>query len=87
MEAAPAWLRSSPPKRLFSLVDHVAPGKPDIMPLALAQFGQLAPIALTLPPDVKCLAKLRKKPGTMMIYHRFMRASGHFNLLKLSCWP
>jgi hypothetical protein len=57
------------------------------VPLALAQFGQLAPINLALPPDVEGFAELGEKPGTMMIYHRFMCAGGHFNLLKLICCP
>jgi hypothetical protein len=83
--AAPAWLHLSPPKRLFRLVDDVAPGKADVMSVALAQFGQLAPLKLTLPPDMKGFANSCDEPGTMMICHRFMRAGGHFRLLKIIC--
>jgi hypothetical protein len=68
-EATPAWLRSSPPKRLFGLGDDVAPGKADIVQVTGTHFGQLPPIDLALPPDVKGLAELGKKPGTMMICH------------------
>jgi hypothetical protein len=67
--ATPAWLRSSPPKRLFGLVGDIAPGKADIMQVASAHFGQLAPINLALPPDVEGLAELGEKPGTMIICH------------------
>src|SRR5712664_1402434 len=77
----------SPPKRLFGLESDVAPGKSDVVQVAVAQFGQLAPINLTLPPDAEGFAELREKLGTMMIYHRFMCENGHFHLLKLICCP
>jgi hypothetical protein len=71
-EAAPAWLHSCPPKRLFGFVDDVAPGKSDIVQVTGAQLGQLAPIALTLPPDVEGFAEPGEKPRSMMIYHLMM---------------
>src|SRR5216117_1974428 len=40
---------------------------------------------LTPPPDMDGFAELCPKPGTMMIYHRFMCENGHFHLLKLIC--
>src|SRR5437016_14484369 len=73
----------SPPKRLFGLESDVAPGKSDVVQVAVAQFGQLAPFMLALPPNVERFAELREKPGTMMIYHRFMCENGHLHLLKL----
>jgi hypothetical protein len=53
------------------------------MQIALGPMGQFAPLALTIAPNVERLTKLGQDPGTMMIYHRFLCASGHFNLLKL----
>jgi hypothetical protein len=53
------------------------------MQVARGQFGQLPPLNLPLPPSVEGLAELCEKPGTMMIYHRFMCVCGHFDLLKL----
>jgi hypothetical protein len=65
-------LLSCPPKRLFGLIGDVAPGKPDVMQVALGQFGQLAPLKLARPPHVQRLAELCEQAGTMMIYHRFV---------------
>jgi hypothetical protein len=65
-------LQSCPPNRLFGLIGDVAPGKPDIMQVALGQFGQLAPLKLARPPHLERLDELREQVGTMMIYHRFM---------------
>src|SRR6266576_441694 len=42
---------------------------------------------LTPPPDMDGFAELCPKPGTMMIYHRFMCENGHFHLLKLISRP
>src|SRR5439155_2733350 len=75
----------SPPKRLFGLESDVAPGKSDVVQVAVAQFGQLAPLMLTPPPDMDGFAELCPKPGTMMICHRFMCVNGHFHLLRLIC--
>jgi hypothetical protein len=49
-------------------------------------MGEFAALAYTLAPDAKGLAKLREKPGFMMIYHRMMGAGGHRRLQKLSYW-
>jgi hypothetical protein len=70
--ATPAWLLLSLPKRLFGLVDDVAPGKADIVQVAIGPLGQFAPLTPTIAPDMKLLAELRQKPGTMMICHRCM---------------
>jgi hypothetical protein len=70
--ATPAWLRSSPPKRLFGLVNDVTPGKADIVQVAIGPLRQFAPLTPTISPDMQLLVELRQKPGTMMIYHRFM---------------
>jgi hypothetical protein len=51
-----------PPKRLFRLVSDVAPGKSDVVQVALGQLGQLAPLKLSLSPDVERLVKLLEKP-------------------------
>jgi len=59
MEAAPAWLRSSPPKRLFGLVSDVTPGKADVMQVAIGPLGQFAPLALTLSPVNGMLRRFR----------------------------
>ena len=48
-------------------------------------IGPVRGAARTLAPDMKGFAELGQKPGTMMIYHRLMRESGHFQLLKLIC--
>jgi hypothetical protein len=71
-QATPAWMPLCPPKRLFRLVSDVTPGKSHVVQVALGQFGQLAPLKLSLPPDVERLAELLEKPRTMMIYHRFL---------------
>src|ERR1700680_1565469 len=81
-EAAPALLHSSPPKRLFGLANDVAPGKSDVVQIAIGPSGQFAPLALTVAPNVERLTDLRQKPGTMMIRHRFVCACGHFRLQK-----
>jgi hypothetical protein len=84
-EATPARRRSGPPKRLFGFENDVAPGQADIVQVTVAQFSELTPLLLALPPDMEGLAELGEKPRTMMIYHRFMRESGHLRLLKLIC--
>jgi hypothetical protein len=61
-----------PPKRLFGLVNDVAPGKADIVQLAIGPLRQFAPLALAFAPDMQLFAELRQKTGTMMIYHRLM---------------
>jgi hypothetical protein len=86
-EATPARLHSSPPKRFFGLVNDIAPGKADVVQVAVGQFGQLAPILLALPPDMERIAELGQKPISMIIYHRFMCAIGHFYLLDLISCP
>src|SRR5438093_579980 len=53
----------SPPKRLFGLESDVAPGKSDVVQVAVAQFGQLAPFMLALPPNVERFAELRDQPS------------------------
>jgi hypothetical protein len=70
--ATPAWLRSSPPKRLFGLVNDVAPRKANIVQVAIGPLGQFAPLTPAIAPDMQLLAELRQEPGAMMIYHRFM---------------
>src|SRR5260370_30510734 len=79
----PGCLR--PPKRLFGLVNDVATRKSDVMQVPVGPLCQLTPLALTLAPGMEGLAELGEKARTMIIYHRFMCASGHFNLLKLNC--
>jgi hypothetical protein len=61
-EATPARLRSGPPERLFGFVGDIAPGQPDIVQVAGAQFGELPPRTLALAPDMKGLADLGEKP-------------------------
>ena len=41
-EAAPAWLHSCPPKRLFGLVNDVAAGNADIVQVAVGPLRQFA---------------------------------------------
>jgi hypothetical protein len=57
------------PKRLFGLANDIAPGKTDIMHVALGPLGQFAPLALPIAPNMKSLAELGQNAGTMMIYH------------------
>jgi hypothetical protein len=85
-EATPARLRLSPPKWLFGFVNDIAPGKADIMQVAIGQLGQFTTRLVAPPPGAECFAELGQKPGTMMICHRFMCESGHLYLLKLICW-
>ena len=45
-------------------------------------FQELSAAGLVaLPPDMEDASQLGQNPGFMMIYHRFMRISGHFRLL------
>jgi hypothetical protein len=67
-----------------SFEGNVAPGQANVVQVTLAQFTELAPLLLALAPNVEGLAKLGQKPVVMMISHRFMCASGHFRLLKLT---
>jgi hypothetical protein len=50
-------------------VSDIAPGKTDIMQVALGPLGQFTPLAPTIAPDVKGLADLGQNAGIMMIYH------------------
>src|SRR6201999_937229 len=84
-EAAPArLLPSSPPEGFLGLVHDVAPGQADVVKFAGAPLRQLLAGAIALPPDVDGLAEVGQNARNMMICHRFMGQSGHFQLLKLS---
>jgi hypothetical protein len=84
-EAAPAWLLPlSPPEWFFGFVDDVAPRQADVMEVALGPLREFLAGLVTLPPNVDGLAQLGQNTLNMMICHRFMVQSGHFQLLKLS---
>ena len=71
----------SPPERFFGLVGDVAPGDADVVQLPFGPPGQFAALLVTLPTDMEGFDQLGQKARTMIIYHRLMRASGHFQLL------
>ena len=52
----------SPPERLFGLVNDVAPGKADVVQVAIGPLGQFAPLALTVAPDMKVSLSWAKSP-------------------------
>jgi len=85
-QATPAWRHTSPPERLSGLVGDVAPGQADIMQIAVGPLRQFAPGAPAVAPEMEGFAKLRENSRAMMICHRFVRASGHFQLLCLTYW-
>jgi hypothetical protein len=83
-EAAPAWLLpSSPPEGFIGFVRDVAPRQADIVEVALRPMAEFLAGLVTLPPGVKGLGQLAQNAPNMMICHRFMVQSGHFQLLKL----
>src|SRR6516162_11671060 len=83
-EAAPAWLLPlSPPEGFLGLVEDVAPRQADVVKVAIGPLGQLAAAAIALAPDLQRVANRLEKARNMMICHRFMGASRHFQLLKL----
>ena len=85
MEATPAEAAfSGPPERLFGLESDVALGEADVMKVAVGPLRELLTGALALPPGVEGLAQLGQNTPNMMICHRFVGQSGHFQLLKLS---
>jgi hypothetical protein len=61
-EAAPTRLRSSPPKRLFGLVDDIAPRKSDVMQVAIGPMRQFTPLSPAFAPHMQPLADLSEKP-------------------------
>jgi hypothetical protein len=71
-EAAPTWLRLRPPKRLFGLVNDIAPRQSDVVQVAIGPLGQFAPLALPVAPNMEGLVELSEKARLMMICHRFM---------------
>src|ERR1700681_1196400 len=86
IEAAPASAAFlGPPERLFGLENHIAPGKADVVQVAVGPLGQLAAGLIAAPPDVESFAQLAQKTGNMMICHQFMGAGRHFWLLRLIC--
>jgi hypothetical protein len=88
MEAAPTEAAfSGPPERLFGLESDVALRETDVMKVAVGPLGEFLTGAVALPPSVKCLAQLGQNTRNMMICHRFVGQSGHFQLLKLSLTP
>jgi hypothetical protein len=52
--------------------------------VALGPLGEFLADAVALPPSVKGLTELGQNTPNMMICHRFVGQSGHFQLLKLS---
>ena len=71
----------SPPERFFGLVGNVTPGDADVVQFPLGPLGQFTARLVALPPDMEGFQQPGPKRRTMMIYHRFMRVSGHFQLL------
>jgi hypothetical protein len=85
MEAAPAEAAfSGPPERLFGLESDVALGEADVMKVAVGPLREFLTGAVALPPGMEGLADLGQNTPNMMICHRFVGQSGHFQLLKLS---
>jgi hypothetical protein len=70
IKAAPARLRSSPPKWLFNLMNDVAAGKADIMQVAIGPLCELPPASRAFPPNPDGFLKLGPQSRAMMIYHR-----------------
>ena len=62
-------------------VNFVAQSDADVVKLPLGPAGQFAARLVALPPDMEGFANPAQNPRIMMIYHRFMRVSGHFRLL------
>jgi hypothetical protein len=69
IEAAPARPRSSPPKRLFGLMNDVAARKADIMQLTIGPLRELLSISHALPPNPDGLLDLGPESSAMIIYH------------------
>jgi hypothetical protein len=76
-----AWL--SPPEGFFRLARDIAPGKSDVVQVAVGPLRQFTPRTLALAPDMKRLAKLGEKARMMIICHRFMGTGGHIGLQNL----
>jgi hypothetical protein len=64
--------RSSPPERLFGLVNDVAAGNADIVQVTLAPLSQFLPVPNAFLPRMDGFLDLGPETRTMMIYHRLM---------------
>jgi hypothetical protein len=74
---------SSPPEGLFDLMGDIAAGQADVMQVPVGPLRELTAALVALAPDVQGLAELGQKAWNMMICHRFVGISGHFQLLEL----
>jgi hypothetical protein len=83
-KATPARRQSSPPEGFLGLTDDVAPGKSDIVQVAVRPATQFATLAPAVTPDVKPFAKSGQKPVLMMFYHLVSAAGGHGHLPKVT---
>jgi hypothetical protein len=76
-----------PPEGFAGFMRNIAPGLADVAEIPFGPLRELAALFVAVPPDVKGVAQLGQQPSklasTMMIYHRFMGASGHVQLLWL----
>jgi hypothetical protein len=76
-------LPSSPPEGFFGFVRDVAPGQADIVQVALGPMAQFLASLVPSPPGVEGVAQLAQNTSNMMICHKFVVQSGHFQLRKL----
>jgi hypothetical protein len=76
--------QSGPPEGLLSFEGNITPGQANVMEIAGRPVGQFTPRPVTLMPDVEGLADLLDQPGYMMICHRIISVSRHFQLLELN---
>src|SRR3954471_7470225 len=76
--------QSGPPEGFVGLIGHIAPGQPDVLKVTRGPVGELPAGPVALVPDVEGLADLVDQPWRMMICHRILGQSRHFQLLELS---
>src|ERR1700733_4055848 len=76
--------QSGPPEGFLCLGGDVRPGQPDVVEISVAPLRELAAGPVALVPHVEGLADLGNQTWRMMICHRIVGQSRHFQLLELT---